>query len=268
VLWTCEAAKDVWSACRIRIQKCAAMEVDFISLFLHLWQKLEADDLQRMVLVARQIWLRRNKVVFGGEFLAPAFIVGLADSQLENHKKAVQGRRVGELRQLVQRGVLWKPPDEGTIKINWDAALDRNRKKMGFGIVVRNFEGRVLAARCGSVANISDPLIAEAIGAWKSVELCQNLGLSKIFLEGDNLEVVSALQKEGPRWKNFGMAVNDSKALLLSFISWKVGHIKREGNVVAHKLAKMGLICNVVHLWREGFPSCIHDAVFADNCHF
>ena len=57
VLWTCEAAKDVWSACRVRTQKCVAMEVDFISLFLHLREKLEADDLQRMVLVARQIWL-------------------------------------------------------------------------------------------------------------------------------------------------------------------------------------------------------------------
>jgi hypothetical protein len=60
----------------------------------------------------------------------------------------------------------------------------------------------------------------------------------------------------------------DTKALLLSFISWKVGHIKREGNVVAHKLAKMGLFCNAVNLWREAFPSCIHDVVTADNCHF
>ena len=33
VLWTCEAAKDVWSACRVRTQKCIANEVDFISLF-------------------------------------------------------------------------------------------------------------------------------------------------------------------------------------------------------------------------------------------
>ena len=94
------------------------------------------------------------------------------------------------------------------------------------------------------------------------------MGLTKIGLEGDNLEVVTALQKEGHCWHSFGMANNDTKALLSSFISWKVGHIKREGNVVAHKLAKMGLICNAVNLWREAFPMCIQDAVTADNCLF
>jgi hypothetical protein len=94
------------------------------------------------------------------------------------------------------------------------------------------------------------------------------LGLYKIALEGNNLKVVSALQKEGPCWNSFEMSINDTKALLLSFISWRVGHIKREGNVVAHKLTKMGLICNAVNLWREAFPLCIYNAVTADNCHF
>ncbi|KAE7997643.1 hypothetical protein FH972_002259 [Carpinus fangiana] len=97
---------------------------------------------------------------------------------------------------------------------------------------------------------------------------CQSLGLSKIVLERDTLEVVNALQREGPYWHRFGMVINDTKALLSSFISWRVGHIKREGNVVAYKLAKMGLICNAVNLWREAFPTCIHEAVTADNCHF
>jgi hypothetical protein len=36
---------------------------------------------------------------------------------------------------------------------------------MGYGIVARDFEGRVTAAMCGSVANITDPSIAEAIEA-------------------------------------------------------------------------------------------------------
>jgi hypothetical protein len=64
------------------------------------------------------------------------------------------------------------------------------------------------------------------------------------------------------------VVVNETKALLFSFLEWQVCHIKREGNVVAHELAKMGLNCNAVNLSREEFPYCIHAIVTADNCHF
>jgi hypothetical protein len=40
-----------------------------------------------------------------------------------------------------------------------------------------------------------------------------------------------------------------------------VSHTKRVGNLAAHELAKLGLGRHEDHVWREGYPSCIHDAV-------
>jgi hypothetical protein len=53
----------------------------------------------------------------------------------------------------------------GSIKLNWDAVLDRNAWSMGIGIVVRNHEGNVVATLCSSIPDISDQAMAEAMDA-------------------------------------------------------------------------------------------------------
>ena len=78
------------------------------------------------------------------------------------------------------------------------------------------------------------------------------------------LEVVNALKKDGLCWCSYGIVVNDIKALLSTFREWKVSHTKRVGNVAAHELAKLGLGGDEEHVWKEGYPSCIHDAVLTD----
>jgi hypothetical protein len=75
ILWSCESAKDLWSECCRVIQKCSSIEVGFSSLFEILLEKLNEEEMQLMVGVARQIWLKRNVVVFGGEFLSPSALV-------------------------------------------------------------------------------------------------------------------------------------------------------------------------------------------------
>jgi hypothetical protein len=54
----------------------------------------------------------------------------------------------------------------GFVKINWDAALDKKKKLMGVGVVVRNSIGGVLAMQCSTRPYINDPIVAEAIAFW------------------------------------------------------------------------------------------------------
>jgi hypothetical protein len=88
ILWSCESAKDMWSECCRVIQKCSSIEVGFSSLFEILLEMLNEEEMQLMVGVERQIWLRRNAVVFGGEFLSPGALVKQASDQLEAWRKA------------------------------------------------------------------------------------------------------------------------------------------------------------------------------------
>jgi hypothetical protein len=46
--------------------------------------RLDDEDLQRFVFVARQIWFRRNRFIFYGEFLSPTEVNQIVVSQIEN----------------------------------------------------------------------------------------------------------------------------------------------------------------------------------------
>jgi hypothetical protein len=78
ILWTCESARDVWAKCGSKLQKCTTMEVNFASLFTELTDRLDIDEMQMVGVVARLIWLRRNSVVYGGDFTSPKHILETA----------------------------------------------------------------------------------------------------------------------------------------------------------------------------------------------
>jgi hypothetical protein len=72
---------------------------------------------------------------------------------------------------------------------------------MGMRIITRNHEGKVQAAYCATQEFITDPAIAEALGARKTVEMRhRQLGWRKIIREGDALTLVKILQSEGAGW--------------------------------------------------------------------
>jgi hypothetical protein len=42
---------------------------------------------------------------------------------------------------------VWSPPTEGTLKANWDAAPNGKGGKMGMGVVIRNHDEELYAAK-------------------------------------------------------------------------------------------------------------------------
>jgi hypothetical protein len=63
-----------------------------------------------------------------------------------------------------------------------------------------------------------------------------------IILEGDLLEVVQHLKRAEVWWGNYGSVIQDSKQCPNNFTEWRVEHISRNANRVAHRLAKLALI--------------------------
>jgi hypothetical protein len=43
---------------------------------------------------------------------------------------------------------IWKNPNLGTIKANWDASINLRDGVLGLGCVIRNDEGLVVSAKC------------------------------------------------------------------------------------------------------------------------
>jgi hypothetical protein len=135
-LWSCPAAKDVWMECPVRIQKSPGDEDDFSAIFERLMERLSAEELRMMIFVARQIWFRRNDVVFNEEFRPPEKLIQAARTQMEQHDQATaQWKEVDlPLGKICNRThVRWKKPQVGVIKINWDAAIEERTGTVGLG---------------------------------------------------------------------------------------------------------------------------------------
>ncbi|KAK1587816.1 hypothetical protein Q3G72_017098 [Acer saccharum] len=62
-------------------------------------------------------------------------------------------------------------PLEGTVKVNCDAALDMNRGVVGFGLVIQDFRGMVLASSVQHIQANFSPLIAEAMAILRGINL-------------------------------------------------------------------------------------------------
>lgn len=86
-----------------------------------------------------------------------------------------------------------------------------------------------------------EPFAAETFAVLRAVEFCRSRGFENILLEGDTLQVVNSIKKSGITWNIHGQLVEGIKLVLQYCPDWQSKHTKREGNVAAHMLAKIGV---------------------------
>jgi hypothetical protein len=79
----------------------------------------------------------------------------------------------------------WRRPPHGVYKINWDVGLDEKTGRLGVGVIIRDSEGMVIAARSLTIQIKQDPVIREARGAIYAAEFGRDIGVQNVILEGD-----------------------------------------------------------------------------------
>jgi hypothetical protein len=126
---------------------------------------------------------------------------------------------------------------------------------MGVGISVRDHTSKVVVMACATKDFINNPTMAEAVGAWFAVALAKRLGLRNVLIEGDALEVVDAISKEGNCWTVYGQIVNDIKEDL------GCTPVSRRDNGVAHRLAHLAFMHGAGREWRADFPFHVDEVV-------
>lgn len=87
------------------------------------------------------------------------------------------------------------------------------------------------------------------------------MGLSKIEIEGDALNVLKALYASGVDLSEIGAIIEEVKLVILDFdmVSWK--HVKNKCTIVAHRLARSALRINDNMFCQEVGPPWLDDVV-------
>ena len=75
------------------------------------------------------------------------------------------------------RKVIWKPPNTGTLKTNFDEAIFEDLGAAGIGVVVHNSSGKVLVALSEIIPMPSSIVVLETIAARRAVQFLQELDL-------------------------------------------------------------------------------------------
>ncbi|XP_040991018.1 uncharacterized protein LOC121238256 [Juglans microcarpa x Juglans regia] len=215
----------------------------FEDIMEELFDMLETKEVEEFSLLSQKIWTRRNDFVFKGAFTHPNMLMHHSLLLLQEFQQAPQG----------------------VYKLNWDASVDKLHCKVGVGAIIRDWEGSVIATLRINRDLYPDPLLAEELAALRAVIFYKDLGLKKVIVEGDALQVVKRIQKLEVDDTCFGMFISEIIETLASFDQWSVNHIGRDCNKAAHALSKdvLGVIDVMIDL--EKFPQCIHSFVKAIN---
>ena len=125
----------------VKFQKRSCGENDFFNIFADIIERSDGPEVEVFAVTARRIWLRRNGVLHGESLTHPNQLLCEVDVAIEDFKRATLTERQEKTEGPLKDTIRWHPPPTNSVKINWDAAVDRRTGRLGLGCVVRDAGG-------------------------------------------------------------------------------------------------------------------------------
>ena len=214
-LWYCDVARAIWQidVCFnfIRTKKFST----FADIVQFLCSYGSSNLFTRFAMVAWSIWERRNRLRVGQPLWKVDEVVQRA-SELLHEFQDVQKL----VHQAVRRSedLRWKPPNFGLYKINFDGAVFGDQVSAGIGVVIRDWEGQIIATLSQKVWYPGSVDLVEALAACRAISFAKELSIHQLVIEGDSLRVIQAINGSRPVQKMYGHVIDDIR-LLSSSIS-------------------------------------------------
>ena len=174
------------------------------------------------------------------------------------------GNSVERSKKKVVRTHRWAPPVAGVYKVNYDGAYFADEEKAGIRVVVRNELGQVMGSLAEKIEMPATVEILEAMVARRAMLFMEELGLRYAVFEGDSELVVNALVGHCPDRASIGHIIKDCKSLRGLFQTYSFSHVRRQGNGVAHALARRARMSFPLTVWMESVPPDITYLVYVD----
>ena len=104
----------------------------------------------------------------------------------------------------------------------------------------------------------------EALAATRAVELAVEIGIDRIIFEGDFSIVIKGLTNQVPNFAPLSFLIKEANELANRLTRVKFQHVGREGNSVAHNLARHARHVTGFSIWMEDVPSLCFEMYKAD----
>ena len=132
-------------------------------------------------------------------------------------------------------------------------------------IVIRDSTGKVIGALSERIALLTTVDDVEALACRRAIEFAMEKGLQQVIFKGDSATVLNCIQAGSPCLAPFGNAIEDSISLASHLSHYSFSHVRRKGNTMADKLAKLAKYLDVPKVWLEDIPSDVNSLGLIDS---
>ena len=244
----CPFARAVWSAVKacFPLRLCRKDMINAKQWIFDFLSREKALNSTVLAITCWHIWEARNDVRNNATCLQPervaVKITAYVDLVMQNCFK-FQSKPT---KQANLQARSWTPPPEGMLSMCVDAALFPLLRRMGWGAVLRDHDGKVILSCSESLDGCPSPELAESLAVRRALAVLRDRGFRKCTLESDCLSLIQRIVSSAQDRSQVGMIVRDIKTLAAGFESLSFKHISRVFNVTAHQLARASvrLVCN------------------------
>jgi ribonuclease HI len=205
-------------------------------------------------MICWSIWYRRNRLRLQQSVDNDLQLVQRARDSMSEFQEAQDREQQLPQQPSSSATVKWNPPAQGRYKVNYDGAIFSDSNAAGIGVIIRNHQGEVMGSLSQRFPFPHSVEAVEASAARSAIQFARDLGFTKIDLEGDSKTVVEALILREPCTTMYGHIIEDTKQIAQSLQSVLFLHTNREGNVMAHLLAKRARQNKPFEAWLESVP--------------
>ena len=181
---------------------------------------------------------------------------------IEEFKASQDQLAIHASREAVQS---WCPPPGTLFKLNFDAAVFMDMESSGFGVVIRNNMGEVMAALSTKGPPVANSEEAEILACRKALEFAVEAGFQDVVVGGYNATVMNGLTAVKPVNSWLGNIYEDARCLAMRFRSVSASCIRRSANGVAHSLGRFARQLSEDYVWLEEQPTPAIEALYADS---
>lgn len=162
-------------------------------IFLNLINNLTVPEVERLLMIAWQLWNNRNTIVWRSNHLTAAQLIHRAVIFHAEWRDAHKPAKHSESRHQCHK---WHAPAVDYVKIDVDNAVFADTLQTGIGLVIRDEVRSFVACRIMVRPGVLQAEEGEAWGILEALQWVQQLVLTQVIVELDAKLVNDALSEE------------------------------------------------------------------------
>ncbi|KAA3489416.1 reverse transcriptase [Gossypium australe] len=236
LMWSCETLQSVWKSLNIMVPPFESAMGGKICL-ANTFSTTNEQQRQLMALSLWGLWYRGNKLFHEGVKFSMQETLGFLKGYNQDLNST---REIFSPSSSSLGNEIWKPPDFGFTKLNFDAAFQNDTKIAITVVLAKNSEGNIVGAETYLFKDVTDAFVVEARACERALIMAATLGFQRVVVEGDSLTVIKSIMKRQNDKSVIRPITQNISFLEASFEDISYLFVPRLVNTVAHALALEG----------------------------